>query len=71
MRLTLLGAAIGVAGALGLSRVLSGFLHGITPTDPVTFAAVLVLVGSAAAVATFIPARRAARIDPVVAVRCD
>jgi putative ABC transport system permease protein len=71
MRLTLLGTAIGIAGALGLSRMLSGFLHGITPTEPVTFAAVLALVGTAAAVATFIPARRAAKIDPVVAVRCD
>jgi ABC-type antimicrobial peptide transport system permease subunit len=71
MRLTLVGAAIGIAAALALSRVMSGFLHGITPTDPETFAVVPALVGAAAAVATYIPARRAATIDPVVAVRGD
>ena len=71
LKLTLVGAALGIAGALALSRVMEGFLHGITPTDPPTFAAVLALVATAAAVATLIPARRAARIDPVVAVRSE
>ena len=71
MRLTVVGAAIGVAGALALSQVMAVFLHGITPTDLPTFAAVLALVAIAATVATYIPARRAARIDPVVAVRTD
>ena len=71
MRLTIAGAVIGVVAALALSWVMAGFLHGITPTDPPTFAAVLALVAIAAAAATYIPARRAARIDPVVAVRTD
>ena len=71
MKLTLAGAVIGIAGALALSWVMTGFLHGITPTDPLTFAAVLALIAMAAAVATYVPARRAARIDPVVAVRTD
>jgi putative ABC transport system permease protein len=69
LRLSGLGAALGLVGALGLSRVLAGLLHGVSPTDPLTFAAVTLLLTAVAALASFLPARRAARVDPLVALR--
>jgi ABC-type antimicrobial peptide transport system permease subunit len=71
LRLTLLGVALGVAGALALTRLLRGMLFGVTPTDPATFLAIALLVLGVAALATYLPARRAARLDPVVAIRSD
>ena len=69
LRLALCGAAIGLAGALALTRLLRAVLHDVSPTDPATFAlSALVLIGVAAA-ASFFPARRAARVDPLVALR--
>ncbi len=62
---TLAGLVAGIAGALLLTRALSGLLQGVTPTDVPTFALVLVVTASAAVLATVIPARRAARIDPM------
>ena len=70
-RLVLLGAALGVAGALGLTRTLKGLLVGVPPTDPVTFAAMVALMLLAALVACFVPARRATKVDPVVALRYE
>ena len=67
--LVLLGAAIGTAGALGLSRVLSSYLYGITPTDPSTFAAVVLALIGVALLACYIPSRRATRVDPLIALR--
>ena len=69
--LTLLGVIIGVAGAFALTRLLSGLLYGVQPTDPVTFAGVAVIHSLVALLATYLPARRAARIDPASALRHD
>ncbi len=69
LRLGALGAALGLVSALGLSRVLAGLLHGVSPTDPWTFAGVALLLTAVAALACFLPARWAARVDPLVALR--
>ncbi len=64
-----LAESLVLAGSLGLSRVLAGLLHGVSPTDTLTFAAVTLLLTAVAALACFLPARRAARVDPLVALR--
>ena len=71
MTLALTGVAIGLLGALAVTRLLSSFLFGVRATDPITFVAIAVLLTMVAMLATFIPARRAARIDPMVSLRCD
>jgi putative ABC transport system permease protein len=63
------GAAIGLVAAAALTRYLEGLLFGLTPQDPVTFAAVVALLALVAAAASYIPARRALRVDPLVALR--
>ena len=70
-RLTLLGVAIGVAGALALSRLLESLLFRVSPTDPPTFLGVASLAIAAALLAAYLPGRRAARIDPCVALRYE
>jgi ABC-type antimicrobial peptide transport system permease subunit len=74
LRLALIGSAFGAVAALVFARLLSSFSHllyGVGASDPVTFVAVsLVLVG-VAVLASYIPARRAMRVDPVVALRCE
>ena len=69
--LTVVGVAIGLAGALSLTRLLRGILFGVTPSDPLTYVAVVALLASAAIAACLVPARRAARIDPQRAIRVD
>jgi ABC-type antimicrobial peptide transport system permease subunit len=64
-----IGVAIGIAGAIVLTRTLQSFLFGLSPTDPLTFAGVACLLILVALLACYIPARRAARIDPMVALR--
>jgi putative ABC transport system permease protein len=65
------GAVIGLAGALVATRVLRSFLFDLTPSDPITYTGVVVMLGAAAILASWIPARRAARVDPVVALRAE
>jgi putative ABC transport system permease protein len=65
------GAVIGLAGALVATRLLRSLLFDLTPSDPMTYAAIVVLLAVAAIVASWIPARRAARVDPVVALRTE
>jgi putative ABC transport system permease protein len=69
MRWAAIGLAIGLIAAFGLSRLLSGFLFGITPTDPLTFFVIALLLTMVALLACWIPARRAAKVDPMVALR--
>jgi putative ABC transport system permease protein len=69
LSLTLIGTALGLAGALATTRLLSTILCGISTTDPLTFAVVPALFVAVAVAATLIPARRAAAIDPIEAMR--
>ncbi|HMV50145.1 MAG TPA: ABC transporter permease, partial [Blastocatellia bacterium] len=67
----LIGAAIGLAGAWALTRLMSGLLFEISATDPLTFACVALLLLSVALLACYLPAKRAAKVDPMVALRCE
>ena len=69
--LTSIGAAAGVALSLALTRLMSGMLFGVGAKDPLTFASVSLLLAGVALLACYIPARRAAKVDPMVALRCE
>ncbi len=70
-KLSLAGIALGMMGAFAVMRVLSGELYGVGATDPLTFCGVAILVAVVAMTACYVPARRAMRVDPVVALRCE
>ncbi|HEX6536984.1 MAG TPA: ABC transporter permease [Gemmatimonadaceae bacterium] len=69
--LAVTGIAIGIAGALLLTRLMTSLLFGVTPSDPATFGAVVVVLGAVALLASWVPARRAARVDPALAMRAE
>jgi predicted permease len=71
LRTILAGVAIGIAGSLALTRGVESLLFGVTPTDPLTLGGVTLLLVGAGLVACYVPARRATKLDPVVALRCE
>jgi ABC-type antimicrobial peptide transport system permease subunit len=69
LKLAALGIVAGATASWMLGRAMQGLLFGVTPTDPVTFASMVVILTGVAALAGYLPARRASRLDPVVALR--
>ncbi len=69
--LAVVGVAIGLALALGLTRLMSTLLYGVSPADPITFAIVAIGLLGVALLASYLPARRAAGVDPMNALRVD
>ena len=71
MTMTLIGLALGLIGAFLMSRLLIGLLYGVSPTDPLTFTGVSIVLLAVALLACLLPARRATRVDPIVALRTE
>jgi putative ABC transport system permease protein len=71
LKLALSGVLVGVLSSLALGRILSGFLYGVSPTDPMTILGVAGLLIFVALLASYLPARRATRVDPMVALRYE
>jgi putative ABC transport system permease protein len=71
MRLALIGVLLGLVAAVLLTRSISELLFGVKPTDPITLSAVIVIVAAVAFAACFVPARRASRVNPMVALRYE
>jgi predicted permease len=71
LRLALVGIAAGTVASMGIARLIASLLFGTAPTDPITFAGVVVLLGTVALLAGYLPARRASRIEPMIALRTN
>jgi len=71
MKLAIAGLVLGLGAAFGLTRLLAKMLFGVHPNDPITYVIVAAILGAVALVASYIPAMRAARIDPMIALRCE
>jgi putative ABC transport system permease protein len=71
IKLTAIGLALGMAGAFAAARVLKSMIYGVSPTDPLTFIVIPLLLIFVALLACWIPARRATKVDPLVALRCE
>ena len=69
--LTLAGLAVGLLLGLAVAKVSASLLYGVSPVDPVSIVVTMALLGAASLLASYIPARRAARVDPMVALRCE
>ena len=69
LQLSVIGVVIGAALAFGLTRLIASFLYGVKPSDPLTYAIVAIALIAVALLACFIPARRAVKVDPMVALR--
>jgi ABC-type antimicrobial peptide transport system permease subunit len=71
VRLVIIGLVIGVPAAFAMGRGLGGVLYGVTPGDPLTFIAIPLLLGAVALLASTVPARRATKVEPIIALRND
>jgi ABC-type antimicrobial peptide transport system permease subunit len=71
MRLALVGISIGVVASLAVSRLIASLLFRTAPSDPLTFVGMVVLLGAVALLAGYLPARRASKIDPMIALRSN
>jgi putative ABC transport system permease protein len=69
--LTAIGITLGLGIAIVVTRVMSAFLFGVGPTDPITYAVVSGVLAAVALLAAYLPARRASRVDPIIALRAD